>query len=185
VKIILPKDFINLSPYKQVPLFFLAGPIRGGGDWQNLMCHILEKMAPGCIIAVPSRWEKKHFLNKYKLQPEAMEAFDRQLDWERHYLEMAAERHPLGCIIFWLGCQKEVRTDSDPYAMDTRGELGEWRGRMISDGKLRISQRVVVGAEEGFPGLSQIKRNFDAALGFNFPIHQTMEDTARAALQKL
>jgi len=179
VQLILPKDLIDLGPHLNNPLFFLAGPIRGGGDWQRLMCIILKQLVPDCIIAAPMRWDASHFLYKYRMQVEGAESFDRQLTWEQHYLETAAQMHPRGCIIFWLGCQKEVRTDSDPYAMDTRGELGEWRGRMI----YRPLLRVVVGAEEGFPGLSQIKRNFDAALGCDFPVYRTMEETAKAAVE--
>ena len=178
MKIILPKDLIELDDYQDHPLFFLAGPVRGGGDWQLFMCGMLERLVPDCIIAAPMRWDESHPLYAHRMQTEGMEAFERQLEWEQHYLEMAAEVHPKGCIIFWLGCQKEERTDSDPYAMDTRGELGEWRGRMI----YRPSLSVVVGAEEGFPGLSQIKRNFDAALFCDFPIYKTMGETAKAAI---
>lgn len=33
-KIYLPKQIVPLKPTVESPLFFLAGPIRGGGDWQ-------------------------------------------------------------------------------------------------------------------------------------------------------
>lgn len=60
--------------------------------------------------------------------------------------------------------------------MDTRGELGEWRWRMKTE-----NARVVVGAEPEFLGLSQIQRNFSATLGYDFPIYDSIEKTARAA----
>lgn len=64
--------------------------------------------------------------------------------------------------------------------MDTRGELGEWRGRMIYDQTLRV----VIGAKEGFRGLSQIQRNFNEALGYEFPIFKTLSETVDAAIKK-
>jgi len=60
--------------------------------------------------------------------------------------------------------------------MDTRGELGEWRWR-IKTGQARV----VIGAEPAFPGLSQIQRNFNAALGREFPIYPSIAETAKAA----
>ena len=105
---------------------------------------------------------------------------DRQLTWERHSLDIAAEK---GCLIFWLPSESKVnpRTGSDPYAMNTRGELGEWRGRLEHDPKLRV----VVGAEPEFPGLSQIQRNFSFATKSDFPIYGTLAETVEAALKKI
>jgi hypothetical protein len=102
--------------------------------------------------------------------------FERQTDWERHYLEQAAEKWPAGCIIFWLAEQKEPRQDGGPYARDTYGEIGEWRGRMMRAPHLRV----VVGAEKEFPGLSQIKRNFELALP-DLKIYDTMEEVVERA----
>ena len=106
-------------------------------------------------------------------------SFNRQLDWERFYLQFASLRRNRGCIIFWLGCESKEspHPGPEPYAMDTRGELGEWRWRMRTEGA-----RVVIGAESGFLGLSQIQRNFTWALGYDFPIYKTIEETAKAAV---
>ncbi|HEV8666723.1 MAG TPA: hypothetical protein VN665_02640 [Candidatus Paceibacterota bacterium] len=67
--------------------------------------------------------------------------------------------------------------------MDTRGELGEWRGRMMSHNPSKTyGINVVIGAEPDFLGLSQIQRNYSQALGYEFPIFHSMESTAHAAI---
>jgi len=106
--------------------------------------------------------------------------FDRQLTWERYYLDLAATT---GCLIFWLPSESQVnpRIGSDPYAMDTRGELGEWRGQLMHNPSLRV----VVGADRGFPGLSQIQRNFSLATKSVFPIYETLAETVAAAVKKV
>lgn len=65
--------------------------------------------------------------------------------------------------------------------MDTRGELGEWRGRMMANKKLRV----IVGAEPDFPGLSQIARNWNQALRKNIPIRSTLEEVVTIAIAKV
>ena len=87
----------------------------------------------------------------------------------------------VGCLIFWLPCESKIypRTGGEPYAMDTRGELGEWRGRLMNDPDLRI----VIGAEPGFPGLSQISRNFSLATKSDFPIYGSLAETIAAAIK--
>lgn len=177
MKIILPKTLVEIDP-NEGPLFFLAGPIRGGGDWQADCCREIEERLPNSYVAAPCRWGETHPLRKFVVEGTS-DAFPRQLNWERHYLELAAKK---GCIIFWLPC--ESKTDPhpgpEPYAMDTRGELGEWRGRMMGDRSLLIA----VGAEPGFYGLSQIQRNFSQSLGYNFPfpIASTLAETVHAAI---
>jgi hypothetical protein len=105
--------------------------------------------------------------------------FSRQTLWERYYLEIVAKRKN-GCIIFWLPCESKdnPRRDGSPYARDSYGELGEWRGRMINDPNLHV----VIGAESGFPGLNQINANFSSALKKEFCIHTTLQDTVKAAV---
>lgn len=88
---------------------------------------------------------------------------------------------PKSFTIHDLPKEERPRTDGMPYAMDTRGELGEWRGRLMHNPGLRV----FIGADPDFPGLSQISRNFDAALKTSFPIAATMEElAARACLGK-
>lgn len=175
MNVILPKSLCRIQK-KQGPLFFLAGPVRGGGDWQTRCCEEIQKQLPRFYAAIPCRYDVDHPMSPYFLSGKKNH-FDRQLTWERHYLDLAAMS---GCLLFWLPCQSTTlpKIGDDPYAMDTRGELGEWRGRMMHDKHLRV----VIGAEPTFPGLSQIQRNFDQALGKQFRIHETLEQTVAAAV---
>ena len=184
MQILIPKRRMRISVLGNGdvsrPLYFLLGPIRGGGDWQHAMCLALKEhnITPDCVIACPCRWDEEHPLAGYFLDGYDDGYFPRQLNWERHYLQMAGvERRP-GCIVSMLPCEskEEPHPGPEPYAMDTRGELGEWRWRVKTE-----RARLVIGAEEGFLGLSQIKRNFDLALGHEFPVYRSIEETARAA----
>jgi len=182
MRIILPKTYFRFSPeepWDKTLVFFLAGPVRGGGDWQQEACRLIAHKAPNSIVAVPTRWEANHPLTPYKVHG-SDNVFPRQLNWERHYLEEAGLSTFAGCIIFWLPLESRTspHPGPEPYSMDTRGELAEWRMRMKFEGA-----RVVVGAEEGFHGLSQIQRNFSLTLGYEFPIHGTLEATIDAALK--
>jgi len=176
MRIILPNTLTNPKEHERI--FFLAGPVRGGAKWQVYMARLIHELSPGCAIAIPCRW---NFLNPlYQYRAEGVEThFERQLSWERYYLNVASWS---GCIVFWLPCEStrpdEKHPGPEPYAMDTRGELGEWRGRMMHDRSIKL----VVGAEPGFLGLSQIERNFKLALDGNFTLYSSMEDTARAAV---
>lgn len=179
MKILVPKHTLTPPTFNPTDsLFFLAGPVRGGGDWQHYMVLELQKATEGrCVIACPCRWNDAHPLARYFVKGRGDE-FPRQLDWERHFLGMAGE---LGCIIFWLGCESEgsPHPGPEPYAMDTRGELGEWRWRMKTG-----DARVVIGAEKGFHGLSQIQRNFNLALGYEVPVYDDIPTTARRAVAR-
>lgn len=183
MKILVPNRWMSVGDIANEsmtrPLFFLAGPVRGGGDWQHQMCLLLEKRkhVENCVIVCPCRWGEEHPLaSRFVQGPDNV--FARQLNWERHYLELAGLHRKPGCIVFWLGCEsKEApHPGPEPYGMDTRGELGEWRWRMKTE-----NARVVIGADADFFGLSQIQRNFSQALGYDFPIYQTLGETAKAA----
>lgn len=182
MKLILPKTFVESERIGGAPFFFLAGPIRGGGDWQHKMALILDEKTGGdCIIANPCRYTDTHPLWKYRMGGQE-DKFPRQLDWERFYLDEAGIHRRRGCIIFWLPCEStaEPHPGPEPYAMDTRGELGEWRGRMRHE-----SVSLVVGGEEKFFGLSQIQRNFTQALSWVFHLEISLEATADAAIEKI
>jgi len=185
--ILLPKDdAVYTDETLDLPHFFLAGPIRGGGDWQKEMCLILDSLEDDCVIICPCRWTEEHALRKYFFSRTRPNMYDRQLTWERYYLEhtSVSKNKPnptLGCTIFWLPCEskKEPHPGPEPYAMDTRGELGEWRVRMKYE-----KARVVIGGDYGFHGLSQIGRNFSQHLGYEFTIHSSMKETAKAAVRR-
>ena len=182
MRIIVPKNFVNLNPYANLPFFYLAGPVVGGGDWQQRMCRALDLERSDSTIVVPTRWDEHHPLAAYFLPGDLGKEkhFPRQLDFEIHYLDMAA-KYWSSCVVFWLGVQKEARpVELGPYGRDTYGEVGEFRGRMMHNPTLRI----VIGAEENFSGLDVIERNFRKRLGSDFPFYRTMEETAAAALKK-
>lgn len=178
MRLLFPKTFHRIHP-GHGPLFFLAGPVRGAGDWQWNCCELINAQLPHFYAALPCRYTNSHPALAFALTGPT-DKFDRQLTWERHYIEQAALA---GCLIFWLPCEKadDPRVGDEPYAMDTRGELGEWRGRMMNDPRLRI----VVGAEPNFPGLSQIQRNFTQALQRPFVIHDSLNAVVHAALELL
>lgn len=155
------------------------GPIRGGGDWQRRACEILQSnLTEEFFVATPCRWGPEHPL--YHDNAGGHETFSRQLPWERYYLDLAARNSPRGCVICWL--PEESKTDprkDGPYARDTYGELGEFRGRMMCDKKARF----VLGAEPGFPGLDVIVRNFEGALKVGLYVSPNLEETVTRAIE--
>ena len=168
--------------FTEHPVFFLGGPVRGGGNWQEKMCKVIRHMTPEATIAVPIRWDENSTLAQYFLpeDSDSVQIFPRQRDYEQHYIDLACVGYLRSCLIFWLPLQVEPRPPEDgPYGQDTYGEIGEARGRMMSNKNVRV----VIGGEKGFYGLDMIQRNFTARLGYDFPIYKTMEDTAAAALE--
>ncbi len=101
----------------------------------------------------------------------------RQTYWERYYLAIASTQ---GAIIFWLPKESKTKPrppETGPYARDTYEELGEWRARMVRD-----KAREVIGAQQGFPGLSVILKNFRAMIGDGFTPYGTLRETVRAGV---
>ena len=178
MRIVLPKSLCEIEP-TYGPLFYLAGPIQGGDDWQATCSKEIRKHISSFYTAIPCRYGKDHALTPFVMGGEAG-YFTRQLFWESYYMDQAAT---LGCLIFWLPRESRThpRIDGNPYAMDTRRELDEWRGWMANDERLRV----VIGADSGFPGLDEIRRNFSEALGKSFPIYPTLHATVVAAFAKV
>lgn len=177
--LVLPKTLP--SPHdipSNLPLFFLAGPILGGGDWQYRMTKLLMAELPNSIIVNPSRYSHEHPLYQYRVDGKK-DAFPRQTDWERHFLRQAGGNCETGCIIFWLAAESKrtPRNDGQPYARDTAGEVGEWRAHLMHDKTLRVA----MGADPDYPGLSVVERNFELALGPSFTIYRTMEEVVTQA----
>lgn len=181
MRLILPKTHPDTRQLENLdrPLFFLAGPILGADDWQHQMALLLDAAMPGCIIVNPSPYTLDHPLYASRLDGSEIRFPNRTL-WERYYLEQAGIIWVRGCIIFWLANESGTnpRIDGKPYAMDTRGELGEWRARAMGDKNVRQ----VIGADPTFPGLLNITMNTRYALGENFPFYVTMEETVAAAV---
>lgn len=177
--IYVPKQILPLTPTTESPLFFLAGPIRGGGDWQADMAeHILDR-APSALVACPSRWNSEHRLAQHLNQPFS-QADNRQLVWERHYLKQAGlEPNVPGCVIFWLGLES---TDAphpgpEPYAMDTRREIGKFTAYAEMT---RV--RIVMGGDRNFHGLDVILFELSEAFGRTFQFFETMAEVADHAI---
>ena len=177
MQILLPK----IEPTQPLPryVFFLLGPIKGGGAWQVTACDELQKQMGETefAVVVPCRWPSHHELSRHFLPGEVK--YERQVQWERKYLECVAFNSS-GCIIGWLPTEDPInpRSDGQPYARDTYGELGEWRGRLMYDFDLRF----VLGAHPDFPGLDVIRANFNYALHGRFEISDTLEATITRAV---
>lgn len=185
--IIVPKRWVSTQAFwndtRMRPFLFFMGPIRGGGDWQADMAGLAlkHKRLEQSVIACPCRWDETDRWN-HRFFPGPTNVFERQLDWEQHYLELAGVGRGPGCIVCYLPLESktEPHPGPEPYGMDTRGELGEWRMRMKYE-----NARLVVGAHPDFFGLSQIGRNFSKVLGYDFPIYSSMEETLDAAARTI
>ncbi len=183
IDILVPKIWVSTDKIwtgepDRVLLFF-AGPVRGGGDWQKDGCDLVSvhPALKNSVIVTPTRWDRTHALAP-RFMHGPTTCFPRQLNYERHYLALAGLDERPGCILFWLRCESEEdpHPGPEPYSMDTRGELAEWRMRMKFQ-----NARVVIGAEPDYHGLSQIQRNYSLELGYEFPIYPTLEATIDAA----
>ncbi|HMF33383.1 MAG TPA: hypothetical protein VKK79_18300 [Candidatus Lokiarchaeia archaeon] len=158
------------------PVIYLAGPIIGAPKWQGEAVAILHTLDPDLFVASPSTRlpEDQKRAQVKGNQPN----FTDQLTWERYYMEMASKQ---GAILFWLPVEKQ-HDCNHPYARDTRGELGEWRGRLAYDKDLRV----VIGREEGFDTHYVIQRNYQTVVpGIKFysSLDETCTEATRLARQ--
>lgn len=181
--IYVPKQIVPLTPTREAPLLFFAGPIRGGGDWQSHMAERALQQEPSVSIACPSRWDSDHRLARHFFKPFS-QASNRQLVWERHYLKQAGlEAGVPGCVIFWFGVESifNPHPGPEPYAMDTRREIGKFTAYAEV---MKEDVRIVVGGDPNFHGLDVIL--FELAEAFGRPIlfHRTMSDVVEHALQR-
>lgn len=176
MKTILPLGYSECDP--DVPLFFLAGPVQGAVDWHTVFCRELQSQMGDreFYVAIPKRYHKKDGCLVVSNQDKPTTFWDTQNAWERHFMENSSKN---GCLIFWLPAEDREcpRDDGNPYAMTTRGEIGEWRGRYMYDKSIQM----VVGAENSFKGLRTIHENF-LAIDYNFPIYNSIKDTVHAAI---
>lgn len=119
---------------------FLAGPIQGTSDWQTVATKKIHDIDPGIVVASPR-----------KDYPKGDFVYEKQVDWETHYLRVAAN---IGVIAFWLARQT-VDTPGRAYAQTSRFELGEWKMKHKTEGA-----RLIIGIEEGFGNARYIRRRF-------------------------
>jgi hypothetical protein len=143
-------------------VIFLAGPIQGAPDWQTQAIEIIHTLDSGIVVASPRKeYEEGTFV------------YERQVDWETHYLETAAR---LGAIAFWLAEQVND-TPGRAYAQTSRFELGEWKTRHAQGGI-----NLVVGIEVGFGNAKYIHRRFSQDCPY-VPILDSLENTMAEAVK--
>lgn len=144
------------------PLIFLAGPMQGTYDWQELAINLIHSKNPEIMIASPrADYSSKDFV------------YEKQVDWETYYLNKASKD---GLILFWLA--KETNHDCrEPYGQTTRFELAEWKIKHENSGA-----RLVLGIEEGFSNARYIRRRFSQDCP-NVPILDSLESTCFRALE--
>jgi len=206
IKLILPntKMGVVLDLKEGERLYFLAGPIRGGGDWQAKAISLLHEIDPFCYIVCPCCYNTDHELFRFQIKPTELPRstddererpkyalpFQNQTMWERFYMEMAAQ---YGSVIFWLPCEDKVNPRKEgPYARDTYGELGRWSLKNANPDicffrRNMDSSKVVnltIGAEKDFPGLSVIQKNLNADHCGEFIIYPTLEEAISEAVRK-
>ena len=186
--IYLPKQISQRPANCQRLLFFLAGPIRGGGDWQASMAELLFKHDNDIDIACPCRWTKQHRLSGWFYAPFS-QAENRQVVWERYHLHRASnDIQKPGCTIYWLPLESvtDPHPGPEPYGMDTRRELGKLTAylEMIRDFpwlRSQFSARFVIGGHCDFHGLSTILDELSIALGKEVPFYEDMETCVQHA----
>ncbi|MDB5187968.1 MAG: hypothetical protein JWO50_488 [Candidatus Kaiserbacteria bacterium] len=178
--IYVPKEIVELTPTMESPLLFLAGPIRGGNDWQAEGAEEILDQEPSAHIVCPSRWDKNHRLARHFYKP-FTQAANRQLEFERHYLRQAGiEPFVPGCVIFCLPCERttDPHPGPEPYAMDTRREFGKFTAYCELMGV-----RMVVGGDRNFYGLDVMLYELNAACEREVTFHTNMMDLVADALQ--
>ncbi len=200
-KLILP--FVENGLVLGVPLhykkgervYFLAGPIKGGNDWQSRAIKILWKKDPDAYIVCPCRYKTDHELFNNSLLNEktrplinVYKPFKDQTTWERYYMMEASY---YGSIIFWLPREDKNNPrpkEKGPYARDTYGELGRWsikssRPDIFSYKSSEPRVNLVIGAEKKFHGLSVIQKNVHEDHGKQFQIYPTLRSTVLEAVE--
>jgi hypothetical protein len=181
--------YVDLSKYFGIPVFFGAGPILGAPSWHRELFRELQRTVHSFILVLPLRVAADDELVPHHLIVDEgnVASFKRQLALERHYLKYCGEaftKHPGGgAILFNLCCedQHNPRTDGNPYAMDTRRELGEWCVHLAYGCATADSVRICIAADPTFPGLSAIRYCYDEAWLAKFPIQHSLRGLARAA----
>lgn len=146
------------------PVIFLAGPIQGAPDWQTPAASLIHDIDPTITVASP----RKNY-------PEGTFVYERQVDWETHFLRTAGRT---GVIAFWLAAQTE-ETPGRAYAQTTRFELAEWKMRHEYEGA-----KLTIGIEEGFGNARYIRRRFSQDAP-NVPITNSLKEMVQRAVELL
>jgi len=144
------------------PIIFLAGPIQGTDDWQKQAVQYFKTRLPNNSNAI------NHLIIANPRCPTWHHHFSEQVDWESHYLNLAAQQ---GVIIFWLA-KETTHMCERAYAQTTRFELAEWVTKNPS--------AVVLGIEDGFPGAKYIRHRLNT-----LNIYANLTEVCDAAIKQL
>lgn len=152
-------------------VIFLAGPIKGGGAWQEKAIEILGNLKDtGLIIASPRR------LTAYQ-EKFSDKDFEEQALWEFDHLRFAAES---GVILFWFPVEDSTQHDCKrAYAQTTRVEIGEWMERHKWN-----EAKVVVGFEAGVSGERYLRFRIGTECPA-IPLCSSLEETCQKAFELL
>ncbi len=158
--ILQPPEIVKLDSEDKV--IFLAGPIQGAPDWQATAAAMIHDADSSIVIASPR-----------KEYAEGDFVYEKQVDWETHYLARAAQN---GVILFWLATQT-VETPGRSYAQTTRFELGEWKSKHEAG-----EAKMTVGIEEQFGNKRYISRRFAQDCP-EVPILSSLQATCASAVK--
>jgi hypothetical protein len=163
------------------PFFQFDGPIQGGADWQARGFRYLHQKLPYFAVAVRNKYDSRHELFLFTVKTHR-NSFHNSSCWERYCRDIVL-RLKYGCLVFWLPVEdkSQPRHDGGVYGDETRGTLNECAKRFRREGPLNI----VIGAEEGFPGLKKIREEFNYASDGSFIFQPTLEATLDAAIEKV
>jgi len=185
INLILPVNGIKIPFNEGEHLYFLAGPIKGGGDWHSKAIYALSEEDPGCYICSPKSYTSDDPLFQHSLLSDNSFSFADQTSWERYYMELASH---YGTIIFWLPGESVTNPREDGnYARDTRGEIGRWSIRSafsLNPIKAGAPVNIVVGGESNFSGIRVIEKNLKLDHGGFFPVYSSLKETIKNAVRK-
>lgn len=143
---------------------FLGGPIQGAPDWQSEAIDIIHSMDSGLMVASPR-----------KEYPEGTFVYEKQVDWETHFLNRAATQ---GVVMFYLAGQV-TETPGRAYGQTSRFELGEWKQKYQNGGV-----NLVVGIEEGYGNAKYIRRRLNQDCP-EVPILDSLQGTCEKTVEIL
>ncbi len=174
MKLVLPTTIVPTCP-GHGPLFFLAGPTRGGGGWQDVCCKELSRLFHDFYAAIPYF---PHNSRECSHVCRGIHDVTEQLKWKRHYFERASR---MGCVILWLPEESKISPrppGKGSYAQATIADIARSSVYLKRNSDLNI----VIGAEPGFPELERIQANFQLEFGSTFPFHTSLRSVIEAAI---
>lgn len=158
-----------------VPVLFLAGPIRNAPKWHEDAVAILLEINREIFIAAPVRHLRWDLIQLAEKDTGLYQQFERQRAWEQYYLYAAAQK---GCIVFWLPKESECKDDIHKvYAHITMMELGQWIARCKTNRGINL----VIGTDGHFPEWSTIEFEIKTEIP-HVRIFSTLKETLDAAL---